>query len=820
MMTGLFIGAVAIGGMLMFKTSMEYNPKFKDRVTDYLPWIIVNKNGQILNKNGSITKVYRFKADDMEHQTNYSLFKYRDTINDVLKRLDERFTIHIDSIRKSSDEYPKSKFSEEILKELDNSRKKQYLDGKFYESENYLSITYFPPRDSAKKLESFFYKNDKETNLLEETMERYNDDTSVFLSLMKENLLDLEELTADETVTFLHTCLTGNHNKIKHIRGRLLDSYISDVEILPQNVPVKIGDKYMSVVGILGHIDEHPCGLFDDLSRLGINYRWNTRFIYISQENAIKISEDYQKAYNAQRKSFIKSVQESALSEEVLEESSYALEKKEEASGLEADTRKGTVKSGYYSFNIVLMEEDEKKLKENVKIVTDLISNLGFTVIEEKVNALETFFGTMAGDTDNGLRKPLMTTYNLASLIPINSDWDGNKINKFFEKSNYPSEALIYCQSGENSSYKLNLHVGDVGHTLVLGQTGGGKSVLLNTMAYQCKKYGSRVIFFDNGGSSRVLTRAVGGKFYDIGKNKINFQPLRYIDQISEREWAVEWILSILEKEKYQYTAQDKILITEALTQMANEPEENRTMTLLVLLLQHAEMNSILKLYTKDENVGIYGDYFDNNSDDINDDNLFQVFELEKIFETKILDIFLDYLFHRVETELLSAKNGKMIPTYMFLDEFWRMLGTDRFKARIKNWLKTLRKKHVAVVMATQSLSDVARSDIKSALVESCPTKIYLTNPDLIPNSDTEMDYFSFGLNEIEVEMIRLAQPKRDYYVKSEGGKVISLELTPLELAYVGSSSPKDQQTCEEIYNYVSGDIREFNKYWREYKGV
>ena len=161
-----------------------------------------------------------------------------------------------------------------------------------------------------------------------------------------------------------------------------------------------------------------------------------------------------------------------------------------------------------------------------------------------------------------------------------------------------------------------------------------------------------------------------------------------------------------------------------------------------------------------------------------------------------------------------------MIPTYMFLDEFWRMLGTDRFKARIKNWLKTLRKKHVAVVMATQSLSDVARSDIKSALVESCPTKIYLTNPDLIPNSDTEMDYFSFGLNEIEVEMIRLAQPKRDYYVKSEGGKVISLELTPLELAYVGSSSPKDQQTCEEIYNYVSGDIREFNKYWREYKGV
>ena len=101
MMTGLFIGAVAIGGMLMFKTSMEYNPKFKDRVTDYLPWIIVNKNGQILNKNGSITKVYRFKADDMEHQTNYSLFKYRDTINDVLKRFyNDDFLITLEDLPK------------------------------------------------------------------------------------------------------------------------------------------------------------------------------------------------------------------------------------------------------------------------------------------------------------------------------------------------------------------------------------------------------------------------------------------------------------------------------------------------------------------------------------------------------------------------------------------------------------------------------------------------------------------------------------------------------------------------------------------------
>mgnify|MGYP005873928001 FL=1 len=816
----LYMIMIIISVVFVFKISTEYNPKHKDRVVDYLPWIIINKEGIITNKNGSFTKIYKYKCDDMEHYTNYFLFKYRDTINDILKRLDERWVIQVDSIRRISKEYPNSKFEEPILAEMDNSRKQKYLSGNFLESENYISLTYFPPKDKEKKLESIFYKKDDNISEYKEIMEKYYSELNKFIGLLREQFISLEELTPDETVTFLHTCLTGNDKKLKYIPSKLLDYYISDVDIIPNNEPVKIGDKYLAVIGILSHIAEHPCGLFDELSRLGIEYRWNNRFIYISDKEGIKISQDYERAYNNERKSLIASMKEEALKEEVLGESEYAIEMKESARGLSNDLRKRGLRSGYYTFNVVLMEKSKDKLKENIEIVMEKIDSLGFVSVKETVNCLETFFGTMAGDTSNGIRKPLMTTYNFSSLIPINMDWGGNEKNRFFEKNNYPSEALLYCQSGENSSFKFNVHVGDVGHTLVLGQTGGGKSVLLNTLAYQCKKYGSRVIFFDNGGSSRVLTRAVGGKFNDIGRDKINFQPFRYIDQQSEIEWALEWVLSILEKENYNYSAKDKTLLAEALYNLSKNSPNDRTMSVFALLVQKQEIRDILRMYTKEEKIGVYGEYFDNNKDDINDDNLFQVFELEKIFDSKILDIFLDYLFHRVEVELLSSKNGKFVPTFMFLDEFWRMLGTPKFKAKLKNWLKTLRKKNVSVIMATQSLSDVARSEIKSALLESCPTKIYLTNPDLIPNSDTEMDYFSFGLNEVEVEMIRTAQPKRDYYVKSEGGKMIDLQLTPIELAYVGSSTPAEQQMCEKLYKDSDGNLEEFNRKWKEYKNV
>ncbi len=548
--------------------------------------------------------------------------------------------------------------------------------------------------------------------------------------------------------------------------------------------------------------------MFDEITRLGISYRWSNRFIYLSDEKAIKLSKDYGRAANNQKKEFMEQMADRALKEQVLNESSYAEELKEQAQNLADDTKKKIFANGYYTFNIVLMEEDQKLLKENVKLVMKTINDRGFQAVSETVNCFESFCGTIPGDAEYGARKPHITTYNLLSLIPITMDWDGDKINRHLKK-----EALLFCQSQENSSFKFNNHVGDVGHILVLGMTGSGKSVLLNTLAYQSRKYGSRIVFFDKGGSSRVLTRAVGGKFYNIGKDNISFQPLRYIHKESEKEWALEWLISILKLERvltravggkfynigkdnisfqplryihkesekewalewlisilklenynvtpkakslltealanlattseenrtmtsekewalewlisilklenYNVTPKAKSLLTEALANLATTSEENRTMTSLLLLLQDKDLNNILKIYTKDEAEGIYGKYFDNEEDDIKNDNLWQVFEMENIFDSNMLYPMLTYLFRRIETELFPSENTpmeKMTPTYLILDECWLFLDNTMFSGKIKDWLKTLRKKNVSVIMATQSLSDIENSKIKAAL--------------------------------------------------------------------------------------------------------
>ena len=162
----------------------------------------------------------------------------------------------------------------------------------------------------------------------------------------------------------------------------------------------------------------------------------------------------------------------------------------------------------------------------------------------------------------------------------------------------------------------------------------------------------------------------------------------------------MEWLISILKQENYNITPKAKSLLTEALGNLATSDENDRTITSLLLLIQDPELNNILKTYTKDESEGIYGKYFDNDTDDIKDDNLWQVFEMENIFDSNMLYPMLTYLFHRIETELFPSEDTpmeKMIPTYMILDECWLFLDNPMFSSKIKDWLKTLRKKNVSV---------------------------------------------------------------------------------------------------------------------------
>ena len=169
-------------------------------------------------------------------------------------------------------------------------------------------------------------------------------------------------------------------------------------------------------------------------------------------------------------------------------------------------------------------------------------------------------------------------------------------------------------------------------------------------------------------------------------------------------------------------------------------------------------------------------------------------FELEGLMETKGLVLpVLTYLFHRLEVRF----GGR--PTLLILDEAWLFLDSPLFATRIREWLKTLRKKNVAVVFATQSLADIATSTIAPAIIESCPTRIYLPNDRAIETQIREI-YVRFGLNPRQVEIIARATPKQDYYAQTaKGNRLFELDLGPLALAICSASTMADHKLMDQL---------------------
>jgi type IV secretion system protein VirB4 len=171
-----------------------------------------------------------------------------------------------------------------------------------------------------------------------------------------------------------------------------------------------------------------------------------------------------------------------------------------------------------------------------------------------------------------------------------------------------------------------------------------------------------------------------------------------------------------------------------------------------------------------------------------------QCFETETLMhQAAVVPPVLTYLFHRLDERF----DGR--PTLLILDEAWVFLDNPLFAARIREWLKVLRKKNVAVVFATQSLADIANSSIAPAIIESCPQRIFLPNDRAIePQSRTA--YQQFGLNERQIELIARATPKRQYYLQSRrGNRLFELGMGAIALAFCGSSSPADQALIDKI---------------------
>nr|WP_087573902.1 conjugal transfer protein TrbE [Sphingomonas sp. CDS-1] len=762
-----------------------------DRLADHLPWAALVAPGVVLNKDGSFQRTLRFRGPDLESATEAELVSVCARANNALRRLGSGWALFFDAERVEALGYPPSRFPDPASWLVDEERRAHFdgRKGQHFESRTHLTLCYLPPADQLSRAASALLEREtpRQDRDWRQELAAFVAQTDRVLDLFSGFMAEVRPLDDGETLTFLHGCIsTRRHPVYVPPTPMYLDGLLVDTPLSGGTEPM-LGDRHLRTVTLLGFPNATRPGILSALEAQGFAYRWATRFIALDKEAANKALTKIRRQWFNKRKSIAQLMREVMMNEPVALTDSDADNKVADADLAMQALGGDHVAFGHYTATITVSDTDRAAADEKVRIVERIVGGLGFTCIRESINAVEAWLGSLPGHVYANVRQPLIHTLNLAHLMPLSSVWAGPATN-----DHLAGPPLLYAETSGSTPFRLSTHVGDVGHMLIVGPTGAGKSVLLALLALQFRRYpGSQIYMFDKGLSARAVVLACGGAHHALGdSDALAFQPLRAIDGDAERTWAAEWVGALLAHEKIEVTPEVKDALWSALTSLASAPVEQRTLTGLSVLLQSNALKTALMPYTLE---GPFGRLLDAAENSLALSGM-QCFETETLMHSAgaVLPV-LTYLFHRLEERF----DGR--PTLLVLDEAWVFLDNPLFAARIREWLKVLRKKNVSVVFATQSLADIADSSIAPAIIESCPQRIFLAN-DRGQEPQARVAYERFGLNGRQIELIARATPKRHYYLQSRrGNRLFELALGPIALALCGASDPQIQNLIDRL---------------------
>lgn len=786
----------------------------------------------ILNCDGSLMTIMRFRGNDHDSSTDDECAFMSQYVNLAMCKMGSGWAVHVDCVRKESVGYIRESdcnFTSATHYLIDQERRFGYnQEGMHYENDYYLSFTWLPPADTISKLQMVFVNEG-------ETQPKNTVNYSKYLTLFKEQVSDVVDILSrkftisrisdDEIFSYLHYTVSGNwlNLKLKNNYWTPIRYQVTNQDYINSTSPM-IGEKHLRVISFG---EEFPNATYPtmlrELNNLGFSYRWVTRYIFLDKLEAEKyISKMADLHYQGRKSAASLAIEHFGGNNDhkINRSADVMFDDAEEARML---SEVGGIRFGKYTCSLVLYEDDVTILNEKVKIIKSVINNLNFLARVESTNAMEAYLGTLPGMVRANVRKYVMHSTNLADLLPTTAVWAGqtqNHCRYYKEAGNNP--VLFYASTTGNTPFRVSLHVNDIGHTLILGPSRTGKSVLLNFMASQHTRYkNAKVYIFDNGLSSLPLCYATnGGIHYDIGADdtNISFKPLEHLNTDEDFSFACEWLADLCTVQGFEIKAKHRTMIAETLAIIRDVGADNqRTLSYFYYQISSRDdsdrdFSEQFKPYTKTGGAGMQSIIFDAVNDSLTLSR-FTVFELAKLTKAgdQILIPAIRYLFHMIERGLDGS------PTMIVIDEAATPFKHPVFCNILDDWLRKIAKKNVNLVMATQQLNDIMKTDIFDVLTDNCKTSFLLANESAEKEYIREL-YTKFGLNEKQIELVANAIAQREYYYMSSlGNRMFRLDLGDIAMAYLGRTSLEDIKMAKELKKEHPDD---FGGYWLKYVGL
>lgn len=814
--------------MFGFRTQQpEYRRAQRGRqLGDYLPWGLFEAPGILRSKAGDLQRTLELRPDDATVASPRVQVALHHQLQAALASLPHHYTLFLEVQRRPADIPSISRVPGRSCANLVDAIRQENAraQGRAWRTSYYLTLVYSPAPSASKRfftrVADFFgglFEGGEEQDASLDTVRAERREqlvafermTQAFANDIARLFASIEWLDDARTLTYLHSTISTHDQHVTPPGTPIfLDAVLAD-DTVELGLEGRLGARPMAVVSIKGYPSDTEPNLLDVFSKLPYPARLVHRVRFLGADQSVKALQAHENLFRSQIQ---------RVNPLIDKNSDQAIDLEAAASAQDVADVLSLVRRGYHTFadhrcTLVLTAPDRKVLELRVEETSSLFRQLGFVVVNETVNLKPAWLSSLPGQLWSNPRSALISTRNLSHFIPTRGVWLGSPRNTHLDVP-----AHLTCWSAGQQPFFLNLNVGDVGHTLLLGPTGSGKSTALSSLILGFSKYpNAQVFIFDKRRSAKITTLCSQGTHLELSAARaaevgIGFAPLARIHEPAEYAFALDWLEQLVSLEGYVVDAPVRGVLRTALDALCVMPEGMRTLSQFRLVLQHRELRDLFVPYLSGGQFGALWDRAQE-SLDLSDMVCFEMDDLIEHAPARQVSLVLTYLFHRLSERF----DGR--PTLLVLDEAWSFLDTPAFAARIKQWLLELRKARVYVVFATQNLSAVFESSIASTLMQACLTKIFLPNAQATSPELAKL-YERAGLSASQITTIAHAVPKRDYYLtQPEGCRLFSLGLSPLELALVGASDPDVLAAIPELQARAARTGRSFLSVYLQARG-
>ncbi len=729
--------------------------------SNFIPYLCHYNNTTILTKNKELMQVIKVGGFSFETADDEDVDIKKDMLNMLLKGFQTGgFLLYFHTIRRRAsllyDEVismdPCIKIPQSFADYVEQEWRKKYATHQAFANELYITVIKRPETQGAAALESLFKKlqasADKAVweNEIRDSYEELQEATGRILSTLRDYTPEIlgVEITPNgafcgilEFLSKIVNC--GMSSPMLVPTTTSIDKYLPSTRLYfgKKAIEVKGPDKNR-VAGIISIKEYSPttnAGMFDGLLQMPFELIVSQSFAFSNRQAAIgKMQLQQNRMIQAQDK---------AVSQ--IAEINQALDM----------VMSGEIAFGTHHLTVLCIEDDLKMLESVVSLATTELQNSGVQPVREKVNMEPAYWAQLPGNDDFIVRKSTVNSLNLAGFASMHN-YPTGKAN-----GNHWGESVTVFDTTSGTPYHFNFHVRDVGHSLIIGPTGAGKTVLMNFLCAMAQKYRCRMFFFDKDRGAEIFIRALGGVYTIIDPaKKCNFNPFQLPNTGENRTFLLDLLKLLVTTNGEELTAENITALSQAVAGNYKLAPQNRKLSNIVPFLGIEGPGSLATRIAMWHSKGSHANVFDNETDalDLGNYRIFGFEMAELLKDTMCLGPVLLYVFHRINISLDGTA------TMIVLDEAWALIDNPVFAPKIKDWLKVLRKLNTFVIFATQSVEDASKSAISDTLIQQTATQIFLPNL-----KATQVYRTAFMLSQREYILIKTTDPSSRYFLIKQG---------------------------------------------------